>query len=483
MGEALKEVLAPFRTSGRPKWPVIVLFVLVNGLVAANAVLHDPRQGYDAADRLNYIRTLGLRHVIPSCKDTGQCYVPPLPYFLPAIALATRRVTLFQAGEIAQLADVVLSLGLTCYLLKICELLRPGASTFKFASLALAGVIPLYYKAFALVRGEAYLALLSMFVFYLLLLTFVARRFTVANVVMLGLASGLCVLAVQWGFVIVPAVLAFAAYAALRDRTAIRAAISVGAACLLGPLVMAGWYYATMYSHYGTLLAAGWDRNKVLSSQSQLPSSFFLGTGNGQLFADPVRPNFANQLFPIFYSDAWGDYGAYFLIYGRDVPSGEYVSGQYLAVIVRAGPPFPAGFETNWHPFAEYLGRVNLLGLVPTTILVAGLLIALVRILRHPRNTTDDLHLASVFALLFVGLSAAGYLWYLVHYQANGQAGDLIKAVHMVQVFPFLALLAASALESLRKWRAAAWYAAIVGVGLVFAYCLPAMLTRYTIVR
>lgn len=484
MGAALAEILGPFRTSGRPNWPVIALFVLVNGLVAANALLHDPRQGYDAADRLNYIRTLGMRHVIPSCKDTGQCYVPPLPYFLPAIILASRRITLLQAGEIAQLANVVLSLGLTYYLLKICDLLKPGGTTFKFASLAMLGVIPLYYKTFALIRGEAYLAFLSVFAFYLLLSIFVAKRMTAANVVMLGLTAGLSVLAVQWGFVLLPAILIFAAYAAWRDRSEFRAAISVGAASLLAPLLVAGWYYATMYTHYGTFLAAGWDRNQVLSAKSALPLSFFTGLGSGQIFAEPVRPNYPNELLPIFYSDVWGDYGAYFLIYGRDMPSGEYVSGQYLAAVVHAGPPFPSGFETNWQPLADYLGRVNLLGLIPSAVLVAASIVALLQVLQTARRgERGDLHLELVFALLVVGLSLAGYLWYLVHYQAKDQSGDLIKAVHMIQVFPFLALLAGSALERLQAWRPAAWSAVMFAVGLVFAYSLPAMITRYTLMR
>src|SRR5512137_2324853 len=109
MRATLDGLVAPFQRSGKPSWPVIILMVLINGLVLANAVLHDPRQGYDASDHLNYIKTLAVKHALPSCTDTGQCYVPPLPYLFPALVLSTGYATLWQAAKLAQLVDVLLS--------------------------------------------------------------------------------------------------------------------------------------------------------------------------------------------------------------------------------------------------------------------------------------------------------------------------------------------------------------------------------------
>ncbi len=478
----LADTLTPFRQAGRPNWPVVAIFVLINGLVLTNAILHDPRQGYDAADHLNYIKALATKHAIPSCAETGQCYVPPLPYLLPAILLSAGRLTLLQAARLAQLFDVILSCGLTYYLLRICELVKPGNAILKACTLTMLGIVPVYYKTFALIRGETYIAFLSVVACFLLLSIFDGKRANAANVLALGLIVGLSILSVQWGLLLVPAVLLLAGYAAVRDRENVKPALFAALACLLTPLVIGGWYYLFMYGRYGTLLAAGWDRKSASAAQAPLPMSFFVGLGSGRLFSDPVRPSFENQLPAIFYADTWGDYGAYFLVYGRDPSSGAYVSGQYLERLaaVRGGPP--AGLDTNWQTFATYLGWVNFVSLIPSAVLLAGVIFGLGRIIRIPSGEPDAAeHLASVFAVLFIGCSLGGYLWYLIHYQINGQAGDLIKAVHMAQVFPFLALLAGSTLEGLHGKRQSAWTLLMLALGLVFLIDTPAMITRYVL--
>ena len=51
----------------------------------------------------------------------------------------------------------------------------------------------------------------------------------------------------------------------------------------------------------------------VLRSSNPAPS-FYLGSGNGNLFSDPIRGAFPNQLLPILYSETWGDYWGYFVV-------------------------------------------------------------------------------------------------------------------------------------------------------------------------
>ena len=57
--------------------------------------------------------------------------------------------------------------------------------------------------------------------------------------------------------------------------------------------------------------------------------------------------------------------------------------------------------------------------------------------------------LGQILFTLIVLCSLAGYGWYLLRYQNHGQGGDLIKASHMLQIFPFLGLLAGGMLEKL----------------------------------
>lgn len=147
-----------------------------------------------------------------------------------------------------------------------------------------------------------------------------------------------------------------------------------------------------------------------------------------------------------------------------------------------SGKPLPPGLEANWRDIGAYLGAVNSVSLFPTMILLAGVILAslrLVRSIRHRRQGAAELD--PLYALLVVACTMVGYVWYLTGYQTDGQAGDLINAVHVVQVLPCLALLGRAALEVLRSRRQAFWFATILGVGVAWLYALPAMITHYVL--
>ncbi len=478
MRTAFAEAVELFRHQGRIHKPLLILFLLINALVLTNAVLHDPRRGYDAKDHLEYIQALGENHRIPTCADSAQCYIPPLPYMLPALVLATGKVTLLQAAKIAQLSNVLISLALTHYLLKICALLNPQSIALRFSSLLLFGILPVFYKTFALIRGEVYLPLLVVFLAYTLLSVFAAGRATAANAVLAGMTAGLAILARQWGFLVLPAVFLFLAYIWLRDHSKFRTALYVGLSCLLFPIVLAGWYYGIMYHRYGSLTA--WDRPASGLSLSALPLEFYFGLGSGKLFTDPVRPSFSNQFPAIFYADTWGDYSAYFLIYLRNTATGRYLSGKELERIMDAGTPLPADLETNRFTMNRYLGQVNLVSTLPSLILAAGLVYVLAtawRLFRSERAPSQS-EASFLFALIVV-CSAAGYGWYLLRYQNQGVGGDLIKATHMMQIFPFLGLLGGQLMDRLHARWPRPWLWLMILLGAIFLHNLPAMVTHY----
>ena len=120
-------------------------------------------------------RSLQIRQS-PLVLKAAQCYIPPLPYILPAIILATGRINLWQAAKFAQLINILLSLGLTYYLLKICDLIDPKNILLKISSLVMLGILPVYYKTYSLIRGETYLPLLIVFIAYQFLSLFSCQR-------------------------------------------------------------------------------------------------------------------------------------------------------------------------------------------------------------------------------------------------------------------------------------------------------------------
>src|SRR5579862_8457607 len=69
---------------------------------------------------------------------------------------------------------------------------------------------------------------------------------------------------------------------------------------------------------------------------------FYFGLGDGRLFTEPLRPNFPNELIPIFYSETWGDYWEFFLVYAKK--GGTYLAGRELEEGARGSLP---GVATN----------------------------------------------------------------------------------------------------------------------------------------
>ena len=74
-----------------------------------------------------------------------------------------------------------------------------------------------------------------------------------------------------------------------------------------------------------------------------------------------------------------------------------------------------------------------------------------------------------------------GYGWYLLRYQNHGQGGDLIKTTHMIQIFPFLGILAGGILDKLWGRHHEIWTILMITLALIFLHNLPAMVTHYSL--
>jgi hypothetical protein len=80
-----------------------------------------------------------------------------------------------------------------------------------------------YYKTFAFVRGEPYVAFFAVVVLYYVVLILVRKRFFTVHALLLGCALGCAALSRQWGMFLFPAVGLFGAVQWIRcpgDRLA-----------------------------------------------------------------------------------------------------------------------------------------------------------------------------------------------------------------------------------------------------------------------
>lgn len=463
-----------FQHNGRIDRVLVAIFILVNLLVLVNALLHDPRVGYDSVDHLINIQALADGH-LPTRDESREFFSPPLPYFIPAMLLATDDFTIEASAKAGQLINFFLSIGLTFTILLLCQLIIPSDRHLKIFALVLTGILPVYYKSFAMVSGEPYLAFLTVFALYFSLHAF-SNTPRMTDALILGIILGLAILSRQWGFFLFLAIGLLALFRVLRDpnRLASHArqlVTATGVAFIVG-----GWFYIHLITSYGTVTAFNRQPAEGFSLTNQ-PRSFYLGTGSGRLFSDPVRPSYPNQFLPIFYSEMWGDYWAHFTIYGQNHVTGEWVYGQTLESALKNGS-IP-DLITNRQTFNAYLGRVNLVSLFPTFLLLGGFITVLIttwrRLLTSGIAQADE---TNFLLTLFVVISLAGYGWFLIRYP-NLNKGDTIKASYALHIFPILAILAAQPLTLLTRRWPRLFLATLAVLGLVFIHDLPAMLTRF----
>ena len=464
----------------------ITVLIGINLLVLVNATLHDPRVGYDAADHLKYVETLsGLR--LPQLKDSMEFFSPPLPYAAPALFRATGAVTLWGAGKTAQILNVLYALGLTLAMVAICERIRPGNPRLKTSALLCLGMLPVHYKSFSYVRGEPLLA------FLVILAAWLVCRWMLADApapssrprvwLMVGATLGMVLLTRQWGVFLLPAIVGFAGLLVLRGRRPLwRTAGDLMVVFLIGA-TLSVWFYLFLRQTSGSMKAFNRPASPSFTL-ANLPDGFLSGLGGQALFTEPLRPILNTQLAPILYSELWGDYWTAFLVRGVDTRDGSYMFGGALHLARTQDPP-PDWLTTNRESMARYLGRVNLVSLAPTALLLAGfgfgafltgryLLRGLVRAASPP---SEDAMAVSTLLFLIVAATVAGYGWFLVMYPR----ADTIKATYLLQIFPPLAILSGELLARLGDRSERAYRAIMLVLGLALLHNLPAMVTRFPI--
>lgn len=446
--------------------PLVALFLAINGLVVYNTMAHPVDLGYDTGEHLRYVRAISfIPPHLPFAGETNEFFSPPLPYLPPAAVYQVcdavqpqfdnpTRTCLSVAGKFAQLQNILISMGICVYLIRLCTLIRPGSRTFATLTLGLAGLMPVYQKSAAMFRAEMFVVFFALFAMHRLLVMHAESRYGFKDAAVLGVALGLLVLSRQWGFFIFPAIGLWALILVVRQPLDALPLVKALAISGVIAFLIGGWFYLSLYARYGTFTAFNRDPADEGFSLANQPASFYFGLGDGHLFTEPIRPHYANQVIPIFYSDAWGDYWGFFLVRGD-----------------------------NRDTMLPYLGRANLLSLYPTLIffagVVAGLVYAVKALWRAPGSGWPDAPLALI--ALFVAVSFAGFMWFLIGYPEQDK-GATIKATYLLQVFPVMAVLASDLLERVKQRSALAFTVLVALLAAVFGHNLGAVVTQWAFV-
>jgi len=452
-----REILVPFI---RAHWLALLVAICLNAIVLTNTIIHHPKIGYDVTDHLTYVQILPDR--LPTQKDIPEYFSAPLAYFLPS--LFNKACVYYQwpdcrglDGKFWQILNFILSIGITVLFWKIAEGLSPGNEFLKVSLISMLGILTVYYRTFSQARSEPYVAFFWVLVIYLVFKQLQnLETITWKDGLKLGIALGLLILSRQWGFFIFPALFLLALLIYFKDKKAGWQFGRVLVISVFVAFIVGSWFYFHLYFSFGTFMAFNTASSGF--SLSNHPLIFYIGTGlrNFALFTTPVEKHFSNMVLPTLYSDTWGDYYGYF----------TWVEKSEMHFIANSSDMIP------------YLGRVNLVSIFPSLILLAGLLggaIILVRSIISKKLDPKQLFLAFVFLTIFV--SGLGFFWFLVSYIYSDGFNN--KATYMIQVFMSLPILAAVFMEKVRSKKRILYSLGMLLLLLAFAHNLPAMITRY----
>ena len=468
--------LQPFRSENGLNVGLLLIFILINCIVFLNAYLHDPQIGYDAISHLRYIETLSKLQLVRP-EDSVEYFSPPLPYVFPALLSSLTGMNVRWAAKMSQYLNFFLSIGSTWYLIKVCDLINTK-STQKLGALVFLGMLPVYYKTFAFIRGEPYVVFFAMAMVYYTLLIIIKEQYTIANGIVLGVFMGLSALSRQWGFFLFPSIFLFFTYKWFclpRWRKSIAKIISL---CLVFIVAISGWFYISLNQRYGSITAFNREVRPQLSLKNQ-PWKFYIGVSPEVLFRNPIRPLFSNQFIPIFYSEMWGDYWGYFSIYGIDTRKPVFLD-TYKVIDVLSEGRQPDWLKTNYETIGSYLGRVNIISIFPSLLIPVSFIFTVIAILSRRINglfTIQQKELYS-FLLLTICTICAGYLWFLIMYP-NLVYGDNIKATYLLHVFPIIGILVGGFFEYINKKSKYIFRTIIGGLGLIFIHNLSTIITHY----
>ena len=458
----------------RDNKPVVFLLIVINGIVLVNAILHDPTIGYDTLDYFKYIEILSTGR-FPTPAETREFFSPPLPFIIPSLFMSLFKVDILVAAKFAQLINVLLSIGVTVTLIKICKIIQRNPKYLQIASLAFLGILPVYYKSMAFIRGEPYSIFLAVLSAKILLEILIQEQRSLAKALALGICIGLLLLTRQWVFFLLPAMIITVVIDAWKHSCRIADYLKMSIVSLVVILILSSWFYFQLFISAGSPVAFNRESAEQFNFSNQ-PRSFYLGRGSGRLFNDPVRDSFPRQFVPIFYSEIWGDYWCYFSIFGWDARESAYIAGDLLTSYISKAPEW---LTTNRSSMGVYLGRVNLVSILPTLLAVFGFcsgLIAFCYTLLQKRPSTENISYS--FFMLLILSSILGYLWFHLQYPVPGE-GDTIKATYMLQIFPFVALLVGGVMQRIRRISTFPYYLLLGTLAMVFLHNFNTMFTHY----
>ncbi len=487
-------IITPMVHANKVSKVLLLIFIIINGIVLYNTIFHHSGNGYDSKAHIQYFKSLA-EFRLPTPEDSYQFFSPPLYYVIPALVkiLASffdlgKDVDLGIAAKFAQFINLFLSLGLTVYILKISELIKPGNIPFKAMSLGFLGMMPGYYKVFTFVKPDALLAFLTVLLVYQTILIFFKDEYTKKRIILYGLTTGALLLARQWGFFVLLSLGIFILILMLKKREYRLKMFKTFTLSSVMGLILASWFYTHLYLEYGSF--SHFNRPPASSfSFSNQPKSFYCGLSLKKLITDPIDgPNsYHNQFIPIFYSEFWGDYWRLFNVCYIDTRK-NILSNEYGGFLERGMGltkiyPQPWWLKTNRYEINTYLGRVNAVSIFASILFLCAVFMGLSILIKVVRQWSLYDYFLTVNSLFFliILINMSGYFWFILMFP--NPDGDTIKASYMIHIFPFIGFLTAELCLIIREKSNKLYLGVLLVMILTFFHNYIVYFSQYNILK
>jgi len=319
-------------------------------------------EGFDASWHLKYIDEIQRHRHLPLADEGWKIYQPPLYYMLSAAILSICRLSTSNPSALAILRLFGLAAGLSTLasIAASLRLLFPENPRRQFAGFILASFLPVHIYAGFYVSNEMLLITLVTVSMYVALRILADPQAGISSYAILGLLLGGALLTKITALVPAGAVLlVFAGRLIIQKKRSWWVMLRTLGAVLAAMFLVTGWYYARVWSHFGTPsvgnfdAASGyrWWRDPGIGSLSFL-------TGFGQSLVKPFTIfSSLNGIPDALYSTAFGD----------------GLCGGY-----------PWLMRPPWN--YSLMAAGYWLALVPSVAIIVGMIWMLVQVVRVPRS-------------------------------------------------------------------------------------------------
>lgn len=341
------------------RWAIALILVWV--ALCLNNLPWLPRTlGYDSgahSDYINYIRT---KSALPLASEGWEMYQPPLYYIIGAGITSASGVPTASDGAAIGLRIFGMLVGVA-HILAIffaLRLLFPGRLAAQFFGLLLAACLPEHLYISQYITNEGLAAALVSAAVYFCLREWNKNEESAGTAIAAGLCLGAALLTKFTAVLVIPFITAVFVMRIYRRADSAEPgtrwrAIAIFFATML---LVSGWHYIRVWKHFGTPIVGNWDSASHFSWWMDKGFQTFHSMSSfGQSLIQPRFSAF-HGFWDGIYSTLWGD----------SLDGG--------AADMEFRPPW------NYKLMAAGI----LLALLPTTVIVLGFVVSVIRFLRRP---------------------------------------------------------------------------------------------------